>query len=158
MNSSLLRVFIFNRKTPLKKMVVKCQNATSKTTRGICYARVSSRGQLDDLNTQVESLSTAYPHFEVVTDCGSGINWKRSGLAKVLSKCFHREIDFIAIEYRDRLARFCFELLERIVSQFNVKILVQNQSISAPGSEAELCEDLLSILHIYSCRINGRRK
>ena len=45
----------------------------------LCYARVSSRDQKDDLETQVALLESFWTH-ETVTDLGSGMNYNKRGL------------------------------------------------------------------------------
>ena len=50
----------------------------------ICYARVSSRGQKSDLQNQISLLKTKYPDSEVISDYGSGLNFRRKGLQKIM--------------------------------------------------------------------------
>jgi len=42
--------------------------------RRICYARVSSSHQKEDLERQIEDLRRKYPNHEIVRDVGSGLN------------------------------------------------------------------------------------
>jgi putative resolvase len=121
------------------------------------YARVSSKKQMDDLSRQVEYLRRPeYSDFSLVTDIGSGINFKRKGLQTILDSCIQGIIGTIVIAHRDRLCRFGYDLLKSVVTKSggNIKVLDDHQNKS---SEQELAEDLLSIIHIYSCRQMGKR-
>ena len=60
------------------------------------------------------------------------------------------------VAHRDRLARFGFELIEWLVQQNGGAVVVLSQSDASP--ESELTEDLLTILHTFSCRMHGLRR
>jgi hypothetical protein len=62
----------------------------------------------------------------------------------------------LAREISDRLARFGFELIQYLVEQNGGDIVVLDQNVYCPNSE--LTADLLSILHVFSCRMHGLRK
>jgi predicted site-specific integrase-resolvase len=93
----------------------------------------------------------------VVTDVGSGINWKRKGLKTILDKAMHRDISEVVVAHRDRLCRFAFELLEWILDQNRVKLVVLDEE-NGESNDKELSDDILSIIHVYSCRKMGRRR
>jgi len=123
------------------------------------YTRVSSKKQLDDLSRQVTFLQSHHPKYSSYTtlsDIGSGINFQRKGLQTILDSCVQRTIGEVIVAHRDRLSRFGFELIRLIVEKSGGKIIVlddqQNKS-----TEQELAEDLLSIIHIYSCKQMGKR-
>ena len=124
------------------------------------YSRVSSKKQYDDLERQVEFLQTWATNtgieYNVIKDIGSGINFKRKGLQTILDSCLQGVIGNVAVAHRDRLSRFGFDLIESIVNKAGGKITVINDS-GNKSSEQELAEDLLSIVHIYSCRQMGKR-
>lgn len=124
------------------------------------YARVSSRKQLDDLDRQIKFLKSQKPEYlgyDVISDVSSGLNFKRKGIETILDKCLRREIGEVIIAHKDRLCRFGFELIERLVTKSGGKIIVIKDS-EEKTSEQELAEDLLSIVHIFSCRQMGKRK
>jgi hypothetical protein len=62
----------------------------------------------------------------------------------------------LVVAHRDRLCRFGFELIEYIVEKSGGKITVLEHD-SNKSSEQELAEDLLSIVHVFSCRQMGKR-
>jgi putative resolvase len=123
----------------------------------ICYCRVSSRNQKEDLERQVQKMQEQFPGYQIITDIGSGINWKRKGLRSILDLTNKRLIQKVVVAYRDRLCRFAFELIEWILQQNQVELVVLNSSVES-GQDTELAEDLLAIINVFNCRVNGRRK
>jgi predicted site-specific integrase-resolvase len=123
----------------------------------VCYARVSSQKQMDDLNRQKDFFKTKFPDHILVTDVASGINWKRKGLQTLLEHSMSGNISEIVVAHRDRLCRFAFELLEWIFKKNGVKLVVLNGN-NEQSEDQELADDVLSIIHIYSCRKNGKRR
>lgn len=123
----------------------------------IIYCRVSSKKQEDDLNRQTGLLRQQYPNHVLVTDIGSGINWKRKGLQTILELAMSGQLEEIVVAHRDRLCRFAFELIEFILSNAGTKLIVLDAE-AGKSSEQELADDILSIIHVYSCRSMGRRR
>ena len=122
----------------------------------VCYCRVSSAKQRGDLNRQVAQMRQLYPDAEVVTDMAGGLNWQRKGLLSILERLHRGDKLDVVVAHRDRLARFGFELIEWLVVQDGGAVLVLNQPDASP--ESELTEDLLAILHTFSCRMHGLRR
>lgn len=122
----------------------------------VIYCRVSSRGQLADLERQTNFLRTKYPRHRLVTDVASGLNNKRKGLQTLLELAMSRNIGELVVTNRDRLSRFGFDIIERIVALSGGRVVVLNRIGNTPQSE--LVEDITSILHVFSCRIYGRRR
>jgi putative resolvase len=121
----------------------------------ICYCRVSSAKQKDDLERQVEFMGQQYPSAEIIKDIGSGLNFKRKGLRTLLDRLMRGDKLKIIIACRDRLCRFGFELFEYLVEQNGGELVVLDKTIHCP--ESELTEDLLAILHVFSCRMHELR-
>ncbi|SDY21178.1 Predicted site-specific integrase-resolvase [Allochromatium warmingii] len=121
----------------------------------VCYCRVSSPSQRDDLQRQISYLSERYPEAEVIKDVGSALNYKRKGLKSILGRILRGEKLKIVVAHRDRLARFGFELIEWIVNELGSELVVLNDTLKEP--EQELTEDLLTIIHVFSCRLYGLR-
>ena len=122
----------------------------------IAYARVSSRGQKADLDLQAAKLLELYPNAELITDIASGLNFKRTGLRAILERVRQGNVEFIVVAHKDRLARFGFDLISWLCEQDGTKIVVLNQDGLSP--ERELVEDILAIVHDFSCRLYGLRK
>lgn len=128
----------------------------STGTKLICYCRVSSAKQKDDLGRQVAVMQERFPQAEIVKDIGSGLNWKRKGLLALLERAMRGEKLEVVVAHRDRLARFGHELVRWIIEQPGGKLVVLDQATLSP--DVELGQDLCAIVHVFSCRINGRRK
>jgi predicted site-specific integrase-resolvase len=128
----------------------------NKEKHKVVYARVSSRNQKDDLQKQIEFLRTRYPTYELVEDIGSGLNFKRKGFTALLGRVLQGDVSEIVVAHRDRLCRFGFDLIESIATKNNCKLVVLDDSKQSP--QAELVTDLLSIIHVFSCRLYGLRK
>jgi predicted site-specific integrase-resolvase len=121
------------------------------------YARVSTKKQVDDLSRQIEYLRRPeYSSYVLVQDICSGINFKRKGLSTILDSCLQNNIGEVVIAHRDRLCRFGYELIESLVIKAGGSITILDNS-REKTSEQELTEDLLSIIHVFSCRQMGRR-
>ena len=127
----------------------------------IIYARVSSSGQKDDLKNQVTFLRE-YANAkgiivdDVLTDIGSGLNFKRKNWNELLQRAQNKEVSQILIAHKDRFIRFGFEWYQKWLSQYGVEILIVNNEELSP--EKEMVEDLISVIHVFSCRIYGLRK
>ena len=136
------------------------ERKTKKDLNVIGYARVSSKKQTDDLERQVNNLKiyldNKYKSYEIITDIGSGINYTKKGLQLLIDKINKKEVDVIVVLYKDRLLRFGFELVEYFARINNVKIEVLDK-INKTQDE-ELVEDLIQIITVFSCKIQGKRK
>jgi predicted site-specific integrase-resolvase len=122
----------------------------------ICYCRVSSSKQRDDLDRQIAYMQSLYPDAEIIKDIGSGLNFKRKGLRSLLDRLLQGNKFILVVACRDRLARFGFELVQYMVEQNGGQIVVLDKTVHCPQSE--LTQDLLSILHVFSCKMHGLRK
>ena len=135
------------------------KNVNKIKKKNILYARVSTKSQKDDLDRQVDNLKQyAYSKgysFEIITDIGSGINYKKEGLLKMINLVECGEVDRIIVLYKDRLIRFGYDLIEYICKLNDTKIeIVDNSTIS---KEQELTEDLIQIITVFSNKLYGAR-
>ena len=125
----------------------------------IGYCRVSSNKQKDDLERQVESvkkyLLAQGKSFKIITDIGSGINYHKKGLQELIKRIENNEVEKVVVLYKDRLVRFGFELIEYIASINNCEIEVIDHTEKT--EEQELVEDLIQIVTVFSCRLQGKR-
>ena len=125
----------------------------------IGYCRVSSPKQKDDLERQIDNvknylLAQGQP-FEVVSDIGSGINYNKKGLQSLIKRIQNNEVQKIVVLYKDRLLRFGFELVEYIAKLNNCTIEIIDNIDKA--EEQELVEDLIQIMTVFACRLQGKR-
>ena len=124
--------------------------------RKICYCRVSTASQKEDLARQVKFFERKYPDYEIIKDIGSGLNSKRKGFNSILDAGIKGTIEEIVVTHKDRFCRFNFEIFEGIIQRHsNGRIVVLNQKKTSP--EEELVEDLLSIITVFSARLHGLR-
>ena len=127
--------------------------------RVICYARVSSNDQKDDLERQAMLLEKYCMNnnykYETIKDLGSGLNYKKKGLNKLINKVINKEVDKIVITYKDRLIRFGYELIEHLCDKNDVEIIILNNE--EKDKNKELVEDMLSIITVLSSRLYGSR-
>lgn len=124
----------------------------------ICYARVSSHGQENDLERQKELLVKEYPDYMCITDIGSGINFNRRGIRKIIHLAIQGKINELIIVHKDRLTRFGYELIEDLIKTYsNGKIIILQKSKEMEPQE-ELVMDVLQILNVFTAKMNGMRK
>ena len=139
--------------------IISGSSEINKSKKIIGYCRVSSQKQKDDLERQVDNVKTymlakGYS-FEIITDIGSGINYNKKGLNKLLDMVSNNQVDKIVIMYKDRLVRFGYELLENICTKHNTTIEIIDNTERT--EEQELVEDLIQIITLFSCRLQGKR-
>jgi excisionase family DNA binding protein len=145
-----------NQRRYTKETVKKFKRIKGKRKSEIIYCRVSTRKQEKDLERQIKFMQTKFPNFEVISDIGSGINFKRPGLQKLLERLCNGEIKTIAVSFKDRLVRIGFGIFEQLFKIFRCEIISVHNSKTSP--DRELVEDLLAITTSYSARIHGLRK
>jgi len=122
----------------------------------VLYARVSTSSQRDDLKRQTEALTTNYPGSEVITEIGSGLNFRQRKLNAILERIISGDIQCLVVAHKDRLTRFGFDLIEWLCEKFDCKLVVLYQQKHSP--QAELVQDMLSVVHCFSSRVYGLRK
>ena len=133
---------------------------TENDTRQIViYARVSTRDQKDDLQDQVSFLRQFCNARGVIVDqCieqyGSGLNYNRKKWNQLLDEVMEQTIKTIIVTHKDRFIRFGYDWFEKFCMKFNTTI-VNNEELSP---QEELVQDMVSILHVFSCRLYGLRK
>lgn len=93
--------------------------------------------------------------FEIITDIGSGINYNNKGLNCLIDMITNSEVEKVVVLYKDRLMRFGFELIENICKKFNTDIEIIDSTEKT--EEQELVEDLIQIVTVFSCRLQGKR-
>lgn len=123
----------------------------------ICYCKVSSYQQRDDLERQVKFMQQHYSDAEIVKDVGSGLlHFKRKGLNAILERAMRGDSIKLVVAYRDRLARFGADFVRFIIETNGGKLVVLSED--SLSSEPELTRDWLNIIHVFSYRMHGLRK
>lgn len=137
-------------------------STTESKRKIIAYVRVSGVNQKDDLQNQITFIRN---HVNakgeildfVIEDIGSGLNYNRKNWNDLLLNQIPKgEIKKIYITYKDRFVRFGFDWFKRFCNHYDCEIIVINNPDTSP--QKELVDDLISIIHVFSCRIYGLRK
>jgi putative resolvase len=135
------------------------QKAKAQTL--VAYCRVSSAGQKRDLESQKKAVeqfcvAAGKPVAVWLQDIGSGLNYKRPHFVHLLEMVEHGEVSEIVIAHKDRLVRFGYEWFEKFCQDHGTTVTVMNAETLSP--EAEMTQDLLSIIHCFASRLYGLRK
>lgn len=136
------------------------RNKVEQQRKTIAYARVSSHDQKPDLQRQIEMLklycSSQGWSFEVISDLGSGMNYHKKGLKRLLDDILDNKIDRLVLTHKDRLLRFGAELVFALCEARQVEVVIINQGENL-SFEEELAQDVLEIITVFSARLYGSR-
>ncbi len=135
------------------------QQASRKT---IAYDRVSSHDQKDDLERQKQVLELYCAQqgwtFEVIADLGSGMNYRKKGLKRLLDAIIDGSVGRLVVSHKDRLLRFGAELVLAICEAKGVEVVILNQGEDEDTTfEEDLAKDVLEIITVFSDRLYGSR-
>jgi putative resolvase len=126
----------------------------------IAYVRVSSPDQKDDLERQQQLLQRYCTRqgwtFDVIADLGSGLNYHKKGLKRLVSEMLDGQVGRLVITHKDRLLRFGAELVFAICEAKNVEVVILNQGEDT-AFEEDLTEDMQEILTVFGARLYGSR-
>jgi putative resolvase len=124
------------------------------------YARVSSHDQKDDLTRQILVLeSYCAKHgwgFEIIQDLGSGMNYKKKGLIRLIKLITSYQVERLVLTHKDRLLRFGSDLIFTLCEQFGTEVIIINRSDDSTFEE-DLASDVLEIITVFSARLYGSR-
>ena len=128
----------------------------------VLYSRVSSHDQKKDLITQNEKLiqfaKKNYTNYEIesILDLGSGINFNKKGLNKLILMIMNKELSVLVINHKERLLRFGFELINQICKLNNIKIVIIEENKNK-SFEFELSENIIEIMTVFCAKLYGKR-
>lgn len=135
----------------------KYENTTTITTVGrtVCYARVSSIDQKNDLQRQADRLKAfafgmGVDAPEIVTEVGSGMNGARKKLNKLLAD---PTVTTIIVEHRDRLTRMNVGLVESALEASGRRLIVVDDT----ERDDDLLQDMTEVLTLFCARLYGRK-
>lgn len=137
---------------------IKTKNDNRET---VIYARVSTRNQKEDLQNQVAFLRQFCNAKGMIVDqCieeyGSGLNYNRKKWNRLLEEVMEQKVKTIVVTHQDRFIRFGYDWFERFCEKFYTTIVIVNNEELSP--QEELVQDMISIIHVFSCRLYGLRK
>lgn len=126
----------------------------------VAYARVSSHDQKEDLVRQANLLSAfctarGWRH-EIIQDLGSGMNYHKKGLIKLLEMILRKQMKRLVINHKDRLLRFGAELVFAMCEAQQIEVVIINKGEQS-SFEQELAQDVLEIITVFSARLYGAR-
>ena len=135
-------------------------NSSSSKRKVVAYSRVSSVGQKEDLFRQTNRLreyckQRSYD-CEVIQDLGSGMNFKKRGLCKVIRMIVTGQAEKLILTHKDRLLRFGSELIFELCKFFHTEIICIEADAQSNDNE-NLAQDVIELMTVFSARLYGRR-
>lgn len=138
-------------------------DSSSISNKVAVYCRVSSHEQKQkgDLDRQKGRLleyciKNKYEVEQILDEVGSGMSDTRSKLHRLCDLAEKRKFSKIIVEHKDRLTRFNYKIYERYFKSIGVEIIIVEQTL--PKSyEAELVEDIMSLVASSSSKVYGKR-
>ena len=126
----------------------------------IGYARTSSHDQKKDLERQIEVLELFCAQqgwqYEIIKDLGSGINYNKRGLQKLIRLIVDNKVERLVLTQKDRLLRFGGELIFSLCEHFGTEVVINNRTEDS-SYEEDLAQDVLEIITVFSARLYGSR-
>jgi len=127
----------------------------------INYARVSSHEQKQDLVRQAQVLEAFSSvngwQYETIQDLGSGLNYQKKGLQKLLKRIMQGDVARLVITHKDRLLRFGAELVFAVCEEFETEVVIINKTSEEVTFEQELVQDMIELITVFSARLYGSR-
>jgi predicted site-specific integrase-resolvase len=140
--------------------ILKLVDKKSNLRKMIGYSRVSSMHQKDDLETQSKVIENYIKDksqdYEIIKDIGSGLNYKKSGIKKLIKLICDRKVSTLVITHKDRLLRFGSDIIIQLCERFSTEVIVLN-SDTQETFEKTLCNDIISIITVFSAKLYGSR-
>ncbi len=122
------------------------------------YARVSSHDQKKDLETQKQRLADygeRFDTFDVIDDLGSGLNYRKKGLRRLIQRVCQSKIDKLVLIHKDRLLRFGSEIIFQLCAYFGTEVVILEEVNET--FENRLCHDVIELMTVFSARLYGKR-
>lgn len=139
---------------------IEGQQHTPIEKKTVAYARVSSHDQKEDLGRQVERLrlhcSEQHYNFDIISDLGSGLNYNKKGLNRLLGLLCRGEVQRLVLTHRDRLLRFGSPLLFKICAFYGTEVIVLDDG-KQKTFEEELVKDVLELMTVFTAKVHGKR-
>jgi predicted site-specific integrase-resolvase len=140
--------------------ILKLSKDKPNAKKVIGYSRVSSSDQKNDLVTQTQVITnyikSRYEDFEIIEDIGSGLNYKKTGLKKLIKLICDKEISALVLTHKDRLLRFGSDIIIQLCERFDIKVIILNAE-DKETFEKTLCNDIISIITVFSAKLYGSR-
>lgn len=123
----------------------------------LAYARASDQ---DALKSQIDTLAQYCAGqgwtFEVIADLGSGMNFNKKGLRRLLNEIIEGRVGRLVITHKDRLLHLGAELVFAVCEAKDVEVLIINKGVDTTFEE-DLAKDVLEIITVFNARLYGSR-
>lgn len=146
----------------LKNEILDLNDSTPDTSnrKTYIYARVSSHDQKLDLKRQELRLERhcelmGWEH-EVISDLGSGINYKKKGLNKLIDLICRGKVQRLVLTHKDRLLRFGSPLLFKLCEFFGAEVVILEDK-NNKSFEQELVADVIEVMTVFTASMHGKR-
>ncbi|KRM19956.1 site-specific integrase-resolvase [Ligilactobacillus hayakitensis DSM 18933 = JCM 14209] len=132
--------------------------------KNVVYARVSTYKQKNDLKNQVNeleeyALANGFELNNVFQDIASGISFEnRKQFFDLLDLVIQGKVKRVLITHKDRLSRVGFDLFKYLFDKYHTEIVVISDIASTETDEEELFEEIISLLHCFSMRMDSNSK
>ena len=142
----------------IQTQFIHSNNNTSQFT--VLYSRVSSSDQKQDLITQKEKLlhyaqNNNFSNIKEISDLGSGLNFKKSGLNLLLDLILKQQVKVLIINHKDRLLRFGAELIFKMCAFYQVKVIIlEDKTLTF---EETLTHDVIELMTVFCAKLYGKR-
>ncbi|PNJ92354.1 IS607 family transposase [Cylindrospermopsis raciborskii] len=127
----------------------------------INYARVSSSDQKEELTRQIQVLEAFSGangwQFETIYDLGSGLNYNKKGLQKLIKRILQGDVGRLVLTHKDKLLRFGSELVFAMCEEYETEVVIINKSTEETTFEQELVTDMIELITVFSARLYGSR-
>ena len=126
------------------------------------FLETSKAKENKDLERQKEKLihychENNYNKVEVIEDLGSGLNYKKSGLKKLINLILHKQINILVINHKDHLLRFGSELIFNLCKFNKIQVIVLEDQTIQKSFEQELTTDVIELMTVFCARLYGSR-
>jgi predicted site-specific integrase-resolvase len=135
----------------------------NKDTRiNVIYARVSTYKQRNDLENQINQISSYCNDNNIIinknySDIHSGIDLDRNNFNELLDDVIKYKIKNVYITFKDRLTRLSFKTLESLFKKYQTNIIEINNTHTS-SNDYEIFEELMNLMHIFSTTMYSNRR
>ena len=139
------------------------KKSAQKSDAVAAYCRVSSheqkaKGDLERQKGRVLTYCVTKKHVVgyVFEEVGSGMTDTRVKMLRLFDLAMKGEIGRVVVEHKDRLARFNFNIFQKFFESHGVTVEWMDD-VLPKSYEAELVEDMVSLMASFSAKIYGKR-
>jgi len=144
----------------IKNEILDLEESDDQLRKTVAYSRVSSHDQKLDLHRQSKRLIQHCKQnkwdYELISDLGSGLNYKKKGLQKLIKMICKSDVSRLVLTHKDRLLRFGSPLLFKLCQFFNTEVVIL-ETEKEKSFEQELVADVIEIMTVFTAKMYGKR-